>query len=153
VSVRRPWFVVLLSVAAWPAALVTATAGCDAFEVERPIDAAPGPAPTARIAPEGIAPGDGFGASVSRSGDRLAIGAPGFDRIGGETIEDAGAVFVFRRVGVEWVEESTLTAPDPRPGDRFGAAVTLERELLAVGAPGDGAVYTFRWNGTAWEPR
>jgi hypothetical protein len=147
VSVRPRWFLVPA------AALATALAGCDAFEAERAIDAAPGPDPSGRIAPEGIVIGDGFGAATSQSGDRLAIGAPGYDRIGGQTLEDAGAVFVFRRVGVEWAEESTLTAPEPRAGDRFGAAVSLDRDLLAVGAPGDGAVYTYRWDGTTWVPR
>ena len=93
----------------------------------------------------------GFGASVSLFGDLLAIGAPGDPAT-------PGAVYIYRSsdgAGGPWTSYAVLRAPDPRPGDRFGAGVALAggrswpqapgpsgyestyaRAALIVGAPG-----------------
>ena len=91
-----------------------------------------------------------FGRAVALDGDRLAVGAP--------TDEGFGAVYLF--TGVTSPNFSSLApqkslgvdsgVPDLKAGDRFGLAVALNGNQLAVGAPGDdtggsnrGGVYVF----------
>jgi hypothetical protein len=98
---------------------------------------------------------DSFGASVDIFGRVAVVGAPGDDQAG----TNAGAAYVFRYVDGSWTEEQKLM-PSSVMNDQnaFGFDVTVERNLIAVGAPGDhdaaafaGAVYLFEWNGTLWE--
>lgn len=86
---------------------------------------------------------DGFGSSISLSGDLLAVGAFGEDSsatgVGGEqaddAAEDSGAVYVFRRSATgTWAQEIYLKASNTDAGDYFGASVSLYADLLAVGA-------------------
>lgn len=97
---------------------------------------------------------DWFGRAVDVSGDFAVVGAPGDD----EEATNAGAAYVFRRQGAIWVETQKLTAEvDAEQFDEFGFDVAIERDLIAVGAPGDddagndaGAVYVFEWDGSSW---
>ena len=96
---------------------------------------------------------DAFGNSVAISGDWLLVGAP--ER--GDSGDDSGAAYVFRRNGVTWTETTKLTASDAAAGDRFGGSVALGPDTLAVAArddddagEGSGSVYVFPWNGTVW---
>ncbi|MEW6741769.1 MAG: hypothetical protein AB1486_03335 [Planctomycetota bacterium] len=93
------------------------------------------------------APGDEFGWAVSMDGNAAAVGAPGDD-------SDQGAVYVFRRTGIEWVEEQKLTAYNGTAGDRFGWSVALRGDLLIVGAPYrngyEGSAYVYAYSGTSW---
>ncbi len=78
---------------------------------------------------------DLFGSSVAISGTTLVIGAPGDD----EGAIDSGSVFVFERDYTSdqiWVETARLSAPSPAFGDRFGASVAIEDDVIVVGAPG-----------------
>jgi hypothetical protein len=120
---------------------------------------------------------DLFGASVALSGDTLAVGAhledSGARGVGSnqddESAEDSGAVYVFRRSGTTWQQETYLKASNTGAGDWFGIRVTLAGDTLAVGASNEdsktqgvggdqddnsatdsGAVYVFRRSGTAW---
>ena len=86
--------------------------------------------------------GDRFGASVALDGGLLLVGAPGVD--------PAGAAYVFRLQGGQWVQEQKLIGSEAQPGDAFGASVALDGEVLVVGAPGptdggtqSGSVYLF----------
>jgi hypothetical protein len=95
---------------------------------------------------------DYFGYSVSISGDRVAVGAPGTDLAG----EDAGAVYIFRREDTNWVVETILVPSDVVADLRIGI-VDLDGDRLVVGAPLDmhaghssGSVYVFRREGTRW---
>ena len=73
---------------------------------------------------------DEFGTSVALSGDTLAVGARGH---GG-----SGSVFIFERDEVGSMGAGArVVAGDAADGDRFGQAVALEGDILAVGAPGD----------------
>jgi hypothetical protein len=82
-----------------------------------------------------------FGASLALSGRTLLVGAPSDDDMGG----GAGAVYVFfrdDRATLEptddvWTEVDKLYAASPRDLMRFGAAVALQGDLAAVGAPGN----------------
>jgi uncharacterized protein (TIGR03437 family) len=86
-------------------------------------------------APDG-AGGDGFGWSVSVSGDTAMIGAPGM-----------GAAYVFVRSGGAWIEQQELTASDSATGDYFGYSVSVTGSTALIGAAsknaGQGAAYVF----------
>ncbi len=110
-----------------------------------------GAVPQARLTASDASIGSNFGAAVSLSGNRIAIGAPGEDRGG---LVDAGAVYIFRRVGTSWTEEAKLLPPTQLAGQRFGAAVALAGSHLFVGAPDEsartGAAYRFNVDSGTW---
>ncbi|MEM7261673.1 MAG: FG-GAP repeat protein [Planctomycetota bacterium] len=98
--------------------------------------------------------GSHYGSGLDLAGGWLAAGAPDTGNGG------PGFVTLFRRVSGVWVESQTLTAPDPQPGDEFGAAVSVGATWLLVGAPGDddagtdrGAVHLFERVEEEWEWR
>ena len=124
---------------------------------------------------------DEFGASVALSGDgnTLAVGAHTEDSIaigvGGNQMDDsldaAGAVYVFTRSGGTWSQQAYVKASNTGAGDLFGASVALSGDgnTLAVGAsreasnatgidgdgtndslPQAGAVYVFTRSGGTW---
>lgn len=97
--------------------------------------------------------GDGFGTSVAISGDRVVVGAPGYDS--GAT--DSGAAFVFTRTGTVWSAGQMLAPADSASGDRAGQSVDIEGHTAVVGCPGAdsgrGEVRPFMWDGTAWVAR
>jgi hypothetical protein len=125
--------------------------------------------------------GDHFGNSVSLSadGNTLAVGAPYEDSAatgieGNEndnSAEDAGAVYVFSRIGNAWMQQAYVKASNTDPRDYFGNSVSLsaDGDTLVVGAPyeesaatgiggdesdntswGAGAVYVFNRSGSTW---
>jgi hypothetical protein len=107
--------------------------------------------------------GDFFGRSVAISGDMLAVGASGEKSaatgIDGDqndtSAPGAGAVYVFRRAGSSWVQESYIKASDTRASASFGMSLAISDDLLAVGAMyagdnGGGAAYLFRRSGPSW---
>jgi hypothetical protein len=90
--------------------------------------------------------GDDFGRALALSADgvRLVVGAPSEDSnarfVGGDVTNnaavDAGAAYVFYRRGTgAWVLESYLKASNADGGDRFGLAVAVTDQWIAVGAP------------------
>jgi hypothetical protein len=94
-----------------------------------------------------------FGASVALQGDVAVVGAPQHGPPGG----NGGAVYVFRRFGVEWIQEQKITAADASAGDEFGISVSIDGDRIAVGARknddagiNSGAVYVFRAQGFHW---
>jgi uncharacterized protein (TIGR03437 family) len=96
-----------------------------------------------------------FGAAVALDGDTLLAGAP-HDTVDGKLAQ--GAAYVFTRSGAVWTQRSRLTAALGQAQDRFGNAVALSGETLAVGAAAaangtnanQGAAYVFKFNGAAW---
>lgn len=115
--------------------------------------AAPTLAVPVKLMPHDIREGDEFGVSCAIKGELVVVGAWGSDTNG----EDAGAVYVYRRAGSEWIEEQKLVAGDGAPGDYFGAAVVFAGGDIAVGAVGgddvaedSGSVYVFRHDGERW---
>lgn len=101
---------------------------------------------------------DGFGGSVSISGDVALIGAELDNDLGNA----AGSAYVFRfnapGFAGTWMQEQELLASDGTAADFFGAAVSVSADVAVVGAPvapnddgvDSGAAYVFRWNGAAW---
>ena len=99
------------------------------------------------------------GFAVAVAGDWLAMGA----RLDDEAGEDAGAVYLFQWSGTAWEQRRKLFA-DPRTdadpplaNTQFGFSVALRDNILAVGAPGQGAVYVFEEvfeeSGSEWVQR
>ncbi len=95
--------------------------------------------------------GDRFGAAVAISGDLAAVGAPLEDSaatgVDGDDGDDsraaAGAVYLFRRdADGDWSPLAYLKASNTDAGDRFGAAVAVDGDLVAVGAPGEDSAAT-----------
>lgn len=115
-------------------------------------DAPPCPAPLAT--PAELAATDLFGVSVDSADDVLVVGARGDD----DSIQNGGAAYVYRRVGVEWSIEGKLTAPDAGSSDDFGISVATDGQRIVVGASRDddrgsqsGSAYVYAYNGSSWE--
>lgn len=101
-------------------------------------------------------PASEFGAAVATDGRTIVIGSPRKD---GDAV-DAGIVDVYE-VGPAPVREVTHVAriapPAPRPSARFGAAVAVDGDWIAIGEPGAGAslpragaVHLVRRTGGTW---
>lgn len=101
-----------------------------------------------KVVGSGVAANDRFGASVATDGSTVVVGAPLDDNAGGS---NAGAAFIFRRVGSDWVEQQKIGAADRDAEDQFGHAVAVSGSTILVGAPLDdnaegndsGAAYFF----------
>jgi hypothetical protein len=114
---------------------------------------------------------DGFGQAVSLSGDTLAVGAPGEDSADVNNQADnsalqAGAVYVFIRLGTTWTQQAYLKASNIGAGDQFGQSISLSGDTLAIAAPREasaavtnpddnsasqaGAVYVFTRRNSFW---
>ncbi len=107
---------------------------------------------TKLVAGDGI-PDMVFGQSVSIYGDFIAVGACKDNSLGTES----GSVYIFKRSGQYWFQDSKITAGDGVAGDRFGSSVTIRGGHIAAGAPlndddgrESGSVYVFEYNGNKW---
>jgi hypothetical protein len=112
--------------------------------------------------------------AVSADGNTLVVGARWEDSDGSQgsnAAPDSGAVYVYTRSGVSWMQQAYLKASNSEADDMFGAAVALSADgnTLVVGAPGEdstatnvggsqtnnslassGAAYVFRRNASTW---
>ena len=127
-----------------------------------------------------------FGNAVAISGDTIAVAAPteasnqttitnGTSSSLNISAGDSGAVFVYRRTGVNWAQEAYIKASNAEVSDSFGDSVAIFGDTIAVGATREdsaqititngttsaadntpdinaeiGAVYVYRRNGTNW---
>ncbi len=99
---------------------------------------------------------DELGISVAVSGEVVVVGTQ-FETSGGP---GAGAAYVFERPERGWTdmtETAKLTASDAAEQDRFGYSVSVNGEVVAVGAWGDddggdktGAIYVFEKPSSGW---
>lgn len=117
----------------------------------------------ARLLADDGGPNDLFGAAVAidtlaTPGETIVVGAGLADNARGN---DAGAAYVFESYvnGGEWAWALVQTLPVPQGAadDRFGHAVAVRGDLIAVGAPrhdgtalNAGAVYVYRYGGSLW---
>jgi len=89
--------------------------------------------------------GDEFGGAISLSTETLAIGASGENSravgVDGDQSDngaaDSGAVYLFAVDAGSLTQSAYVKASNSESGDRFGAAVSVDANLLAVGAPGE----------------
>ncbi len=95
----------------------------------------------------------GFGKSLSIQGNVAIVGAPSSDDVG----ESSGAAYVFRFDGNQWSQEQKLLASDAKEGHYFGNSVTIDGDVMVVGASLDdhagersGSAYVFRYDGSQW---
>lgn len=110
---------------------------------------------------------DHFGISVDVSGDTLVIGATHEDGNTSSVMgtynnlsQNAGAAYVYTRSGSTWSQQAYLKADNADPDDRFGVAVAIDGNTIAVGSgsedghlnntSGSGAVYVFTRSNTTW---
>ena len=93
---------------------------------------------------------DRFGTDVSLSGDRIAIGS-----FGSSAAAATGSVYIYNRIGSQWMLEDRVFSPLGSPFDAFGSAVSLFGDTLVVGAPGfgneAGVVHVYERVGASWE--
>jgi hypothetical protein len=109
----------------------------------------------ARLTASDGAVSDGFGISVSISGDYAIVGAK--NKLVGSNIAQ-GAAYIFYRTGSTWTQQFRLTASDGTANDFFGESVSLSGDYALVGANGktidskiyQGAAYIFYRTGSNW---
>jgi hypothetical protein len=121
--------------------------------------------------------GDGFGQSLSVSGDTVVVGAVGEDSaatgINGNQADNsatlAGAAYVFARNGTTWSQQAYLKASNTDVGDQFGFSVSVSGDTVVVGSNKEssaatgvngnqadnsaieaGAAYVFTRTGATW---
>lgn len=117
----------------------------------------------------------GYDVSLSASGSTLAVGAVGESSDGSgpadNSLQTAGAVYVFERSGAAWHQRAYLKASNPDASDNYGYRVALSPDgatlaasstfeaSAAIGIGGDqadnsllyaGAVYLFARSGAGW---
>jgi hypothetical protein len=86
-----------------------------------------------------VGQGDYFGVSVALDGDTIVVGAKYEDSsaLGGEgdnSLEGAGAAYLFFRAGTSWSQQAYLKASSAGSGDNFGHSVALDGETVLIGA-------------------
>ena len=97
-------------------------------------------------------------ASVSISGNLLAVGATGEDSnqvtimndssaSGNNDTSNSGAVYIFERTGTSWAQVAYIKAPNPDVDDYFGRSVSLDNKTLLVTSRDDSNQTTIT-NGT-----
>jgi FG-GAP repeat len=126
---------------------------------------------------------DQFGYYGAIEGDTVAIGANEEDSnqttisnsttsSPDNTATNSGAVYIFKRQGVNWAQEAYLKASNSGIGDEFGFSVSISGNVVVVGASGEdsnqttisngsvaasdnsassaGAAYVYRRTGSTW---
>jgi uncharacterized protein (TIGR03437 family) len=105
-------------------------------------------------ASDGVA-GDGFGYSVSVSGDAAVFGAPAKDY---NQNWEQGVAYVFVQSGGGWSQQQELTASDGAWDNGFGSAVSVSGDVAVIGAASktinyqafQGAAYVFVQSAGTW---
>jgi len=102
------------------------------------------------VPPDGV--GSQFGGAVAIDGDTIVVGA--------RLADAGGAVYVYVRDGVNWVQQGPpLRADDAAADDWFGSSVAIDGDTIVVGAvfeeddaanSGRGAAYVFVRSGETW---
>lgn len=90
-------------------------------------------APLAVLVPESTLPRAAFGAALAMDGDTLAVGAPNPHHPSSST----GRVWIYKRVGNDFLLQQLLQPPTALLGDQFGRSLALRGDRLVVGAPYD----------------
>jgi hypothetical protein len=106
-----------------------------------------------RLTPTTVAPGDFFGSSVDVDGDVIVVGAMRDD--GAAVDSGTDTVYRFNAATGIWDNEATLAANDAAFESKFGNAVAVDGDVIAVASRDDfvddaniveGAVYVYNYN-------
>ncbi|MEM7183717.1 MAG: putative Ig domain-containing protein [Spirochaetota bacterium] len=100
-----------------------------------------------------------FGIDVAIESDTLVVGSNWEDSnqttiTNGSTassdtsVNDAGAVYVFKRNGTTWEQRAYAKAPNPDSSDYFGVSVGISSDTMVVGAEREDSNQTTITNGT-----
>ena len=96
----------------------------------------------ARLQAEDLSEGDWFGSSIAIEGNRILIGARNYS----ENVPNGGAVFVYEKENVDWVEKFKIVNTNGQEGDRLGGGVDFVGDDAVIGSYGysefTGAAYT-----------
>lgn len=97
---------------------------------------------------------DNFGIAVAINSDFAVIGAYGNDDNGKNT----GSVYIYKRTGSSWIQETKLLPSDSDSLQLFGNSVDIYEHYIIVGAYGhdsiasnSGAAYVFHYDSIGWE--
>ncbi len=93
---------------------------------------------------------DGFGSTVAIAEDIIVVGAPGESSnaqgVDGDqrdnSIDSAGAAYVFKRVSGTWIQVAYLKTLDPGIFHYFGTSVAVSGESVVVGTAREGPAET-----------
>ena len=108
-----------------------------------------------KIIPSDGAAGDKFGHTVSLSGNIAIVGSVEDDDNG----NNSGSAYIYELTNGVWVEAQKLSASDAAADDQFGYAVSIDGNVVVIGARFDdknindqnsGSAYVFENNGTNW---
>ena len=96
-----------------------------------------------------------FGVDVAVSGDHALVGAKG----DGDRAGNAGAVYLFKRMGSVWAQYQKITASDGAHWDAFGATLDMDGATFiagvgnrtSLGPASHGLVYVFARSGITWK--
>jgi len=82
---------------------------------------------------------DFFGRDVSIDGDYIVVGADGedHDTLAENYIANAGAAYIFKYIGGNWMEQEKIVAFDRGADDAFGNEVAISGDVLLIGALGE----------------
>ena len=94
------------------------------------------------LAAPAVAQSGSFGNSVVIDGDALLIGEP-------NNTFRPGTVYLYKKVGGEWVESARITAPAAERADGFGAVLARTDNTLFV-ASRSGRIDAFERSGATW---
>lgn len=104
--------------------------------------------------------GDGVGYAVATDGDTLVLGAPGSDDtidtagiFQDDTLQNCGAVYVYRRSGASWTFDTVLRVPAPssdHKDEMLGYRVGVSGDTVVATAAG--AAYVWGRDGDSWAP-
>jgi len=107
----------------------------------------------ARLLPLDLNSADRFGTSVAIAADTVVVGAPGND----DPVAAAGAAYVYRYNGVDWVQETKLLPPGGLHHEYFGISVDMAGDRIVVGAHFDGgngaqagSAHVYQFDGLDW---
>jgi len=89
-----------------------------------------------KVVPSDRAANDFFGSAVAIDGDYIAVGAYQQDTDAGSanTLNNAGAVYIFKRSGSTWTQIRKIVPIDRQIDDLFGQTIALKDGWLIVGA-------------------
>ncbi|MCG6167709.1 FG-GAP repeat protein [Leptospira sanjuanensis] len=100
-----------------------------------------------------------FGNSLAISGDTIVVGSywegsnanqitNGITASTNNSLQSAGAAYVYQRTGTTWAQESYLKAKNVQTGDWFGMGIGISGDTILAGAPQEDSGQTTITQGT-----